>query len=77
MHIPVHSPWLPGYIDFMQTILIILTIAGLFPDRPHRIMGKLYIYTQHTYVIYNTDILMHIYSNVYMSIDIMYNAYIY
>ena len=34
MHIPVHSPWLPGYIDVMQTILIILIMAGLFPDRP-------------------------------------------
>ena len=35
MHIPVHSPWLPGYIDVVQTVLIILTMAGLFPDRPH------------------------------------------
>ena len=32
--IPVHSPWLPGYIDVAQTILVILTMAGLFPDRP-------------------------------------------
>ena len=31
----VHSSWLPGYMDVMQTILIILTMAGLFPDRPH------------------------------------------
>ena len=30
MHIPVHSPWLPGYIDVTQNILIILTMAGLF-----------------------------------------------
>ena len=30
MHIPVHSPWLPGYIHVMQTILFILTMAGLF-----------------------------------------------
>ena len=35
VQIPVHSPWLPGYIDVVQTILIILTIVGLFPDRPH------------------------------------------
>ena len=35
MHIPVHSPWLPGYIDLTQTVLVILTMAGLFPDRPH------------------------------------------
>ena len=35
MHIPVHSPWLPGYIDVAQTVLVILTMAGLFPDRPY------------------------------------------
>ena len=35
MCIPVHSPWLPGYRGFAQTILVILTMAGLFPDRPH------------------------------------------
>ena len=33
--IPVHSPWLPSYMDVPPTILIILTVAGLFPDRPH------------------------------------------
>ena len=37
MHIPVHSPWLPGYINLMQTVLIILTVVGLFPDRSHYI----------------------------------------
>ena len=35
--IPVHSPWLPGYINVVPTILIILTVVRLFPDR-------LYIY---------------------------------
>ena len=35
MRIPVHFPWLPGYIDVAQTVLIILTMAGLFLDRPH------------------------------------------
>ena len=30
--IEVHSPWLPGYIDVVQTVLIIFTMAGLFPD---------------------------------------------
>ena len=30
MCIPVHSPWLPGYIDITQTILVILTMAGIF-----------------------------------------------
>ena len=34
MHIPVHSPWLLGYIDVAQTNLVVLTMAGLFPDRP-------------------------------------------
>ena len=34
MHILVHSPWLPGYIDVIQTILVVLTITGLFPERP-------------------------------------------
>ena len=29
MHIPVLSPWLPGYIDVTQTVLIILTMAKL------------------------------------------------
>ena len=33
MHIPVHSPWLPGYTDIVQIILILLTMAGLFSDR--------------------------------------------
>ena len=32
--IPIHCPWLPGYIDVGQTILVILTMAGLFPYRP-------------------------------------------
>ena len=34
MPILVHSPWLPGYIDVVETILIILTMAGFYPDRP-------------------------------------------
>ena len=36
MRIPVRSPWLPSYIDVLQTVLIILTMAGLFLDRPCR-----------------------------------------
>ena len=35
MWILVHSPWLPGYIDATETILVILTMSGLFPDGPH------------------------------------------
>ena len=27
MCIPVHSPWLPGYVDVTQTVLVILTMA--------------------------------------------------
>ena len=34
MHIPSHSPWLPRYINVVQTILVILTMAGLFLDKP-------------------------------------------
>ena len=34
VRIPVHSPWLPGYTDVVQTILVLI-IAGVFPDRPH------------------------------------------
>ena len=35
LRIPVHSPGLPGYINVTQTILIILSMARLFQDRPH------------------------------------------
>ena len=38
MHIPGHSPWLPDCIKVTQTILIILAMAALFPDRPHHIL---------------------------------------
>ena len=34
MHIPVHSPWLPGYTDVAQDILIILRVVRLFLGRP-------------------------------------------
>ena len=34
MCIPVHSPWLPGYNDVTQTILVISIMVGLFTDRP-------------------------------------------
>ena len=30
MHIPVHSPWLPCYINVMQTVLIILIMLDFF-----------------------------------------------
>ena len=38
MHIPVHSPWLPGYIDVMQTVLIILTMAELLSRQTYYIL---------------------------------------
>ena len=34
-HILIHSPRLPGYISVVQTILVILTMVGLFPDIPN------------------------------------------
>ena len=34
MHIPVHSPWLPRYTDVAQTVLLMLTIVGLFAWLP-------------------------------------------
>ena len=42
VRIPVHSPWLPGYIDVVQTVLVMLTMAGLFLDRPY--ISVLYMY---------------------------------
>ena len=40
MCIPVHSPCLPGYTDVTQTVLIILTMVGLFADRFHILLSK-------------------------------------
>ena len=34
MRIPVPSAWLPGDVGVVQTVLCILTMAGLLPDRP-------------------------------------------
>ena len=33
MRTSVHSPWVPGYIDVTQIVLVMLTKAGLFLDR--------------------------------------------
>ena len=41
MCIPVHSPWLSGYIDVEQTVVVITTMGGLFPDSPHTCTPKL------------------------------------
>ena len=45
MHSPGHCPWLSGYINVIQTILIILTMAGLFQDRHHTCSSIHILYT--------------------------------
>ena len=35
MHNPVHFPWLPAYTDDAQTVIVIFTMAGLFPGRAY------------------------------------------
>ena len=52
MHIPVHSPWLPGYTDVMQTILVIL-MTGLFLDRLRCAICKKYLIVCLFYFHYN------------------------
>ena len=41
--IPVHSPWLPGYINFAQTVLVTLPMAEIFLDRPCILIIALFI----------------------------------
>ena len=42
MCIPVHCPWLTGCNDVVvQTILILLIMAGLLSDRPHILYHKM------------------------------------
>ena len=43
MHIPVHFLWPSIYIDVMQTILVILRMAGLVLDIPDRICTLLFL----------------------------------
>ena len=76
MCIPVHSPWLPGYINVMQTVLIILTMAGLFDFFwTDYIYIYIYIYLYiHIYIdtythSQNTHCVIYVYNNVYMYID--------
>ena len=33
MHIPVHSPWLPGYIHVVQTVLVIINSGWTFSGK--------------------------------------------
>ena len=69
MLIPVHSSWLPGYMDGSQTILITLTMAGLFPDR----YTHIYIYT-HTHI--HTHIYTYTQIHIYLCICIYVCMYI-
>ena len=63
MCIPVHSPWLPGYMDVTQTILIILIMAGLFPDRP-----RIFDFSQVLlFVLENLALLLLFFRGVYSS----------
>ena len=41
MCISVHCPWLPGHINVTQTVLVILTMAGLLLDRPHTLLENI------------------------------------
>ena len=40
MRILVHSPWLPGYMDVGQIILVIVTMVGLSLERSHISSGS-------------------------------------
>ena len=44
-HMPIPVLWLQGYIDVVQTILIILTMVGVFLDIPHTWDKALFITT--------------------------------
>ena len=44
---PVHCPWLPGYINVVQTILLILTKVGHFLNRPHISKWFLFFFCYH------------------------------
>ena len=73
MCIPVHAPWLPGYIDVAQTILIILTMVGHFPDRSLALSRSLslslsiYIYIYEKMYIYRENVC------VYIFVYLLYN----
>ena len=78
MHIPVHSLWLPGYINVMQTIFVILTMARVFPDglcvsvcvcTYICIYMHIYNVNQSTYIL--------IYNQVYLSLSLYIYIYIY
>ena len=43
MCIPVHCPWLPGYINIMQTVLITLKMAGFFAGQTLYILNAWFL----------------------------------
>ena len=65
MCIPVHFPWLPGYTGVVQTVLIILIVAGLRPDRPQYVKYTIinmyieYKYIKDLYIIILCYIILH------------------
>ena len=85
MCILVHSPWRPGYMDVMHTILVILTMAGLFPDKPLYIYIYIYTYIYmyiYIYTLLYKNLLYHLYVCIYIDrykkyIDIHMCVYIY
>ena len=46
--IPVLSPWLPHYHNVVQTVLVILAMARLLPDRPFMCLIKASARIRHT-----------------------------
>ena len=45
MCIPVHAPWLPGCINVLHTVLVTLTMSGLFLDRPCHLLNLQYVHS--------------------------------
>ena len=67
MHIPAHCLWLPGYISVMQTILVILKMAGFFPDRTLFVYEYIFIYLH--ICIYFMYLYMYIFLCIYIYIQ--------
>ena len=63
MCIPAHSPWLPGYIDVAQTVLVILTMAGHVSGKPSYVL--LYI-IKHILCLYINKTCTHKYKYLYI-----------
>ena len=72
MCIPIHSPWLPGYINVMQTVFITLIRAGLFLDffSPLRMNLIFTIYSEYIYSYLYMYRFIYLYIYRYISIDL-------